>query len=355
MSLRVLLLPVALLYWAVTCLRNWLYNIRALPSRSFAKPVICVGNITVGGTGKTPVIEFVASFLIAQGRRVAVVSRGYRRKTKWQVVASTDSSAQSIGDEPRQIKAHLPTADVIVDANRAAAIDTAFARGADVVLMDDGMQHRAVSPSTLILVCDYARPLWRDLPLPAGNKRESMYNRLRADLVIVNKCPDSLTICEAESIFRHLSLNDGQQILFTSISYGDLLSPDGQTFSDADLEANGAVAVAGIGRPEPFFDEVRRRVGNPDLQTLAYPDHHAFDDKDLQRIAELLDNAGPDSFLVTTEKDATRLPSRIGSHAVATLPIKLNVLFNDEQKLHDFITRRSSIPYTPCNTTTLNP
>lgn len=346
MSPRVLLLPVAAIYWAVTCVRNWLYNIHVLPSRTFSKPVICVGNITVGGTGKTPVIESIASLLVAQGKQVAVVSRGYRRKSRGLIIAKVNTPAQMIGDEPRQIKSHLPMVDVIVDSDRAAAIDTAIKRGADVVLMDDGMQHRSVTPSALILVCDYARPLWRDFPLPAGNKRESMYCRLRADAVVVNKCPASLSINEAEEIFCHLSLNDGQRIFFTSIAYANFISSDGNALSDSALAQRGAVAVAGIGRPKPFFDEVRYRLDNSQLKTLAFADHHAFSAQDLKHIEALLDEAGPDSVLVTTEKDATRLPAQIASHTVTSLPIKLDVLLGDSHKFNELITHFASSPYT---------
>lgn len=337
MSLRVLLLPFAIIYWLVTSIRSWLYEVGVLHSRTFAKPVICVGNITVGGTGKTPVIERFATLLLEQGFHVAVVSRGYRRNTKGQIIVSTDDMACAIGDEPRQIKKHFPNVDVIVDANRAAAIDTAIARNADVVLMDDGMQHRSVCPSALILVCDYARPLWRDLPLPAGDKRESMYARLRADVVIINKCPPSLSRAEAEAIFSKLSLNDGQKIFFTAIAYADFRDANGNIVHDSLISTLGAVAVAGIGRPAPFFDEVHRRI-SPAVLTVTYNDHHTYTLQDLKDLESRLDIAGPNSFLVTTEKDVTRLPPKVGRHPVLALPIRLQVLLGDEQKFNLAIT-----------------
>ena len=138
---RLLLLPFAALYWLGTSLRNMAYDLGVLPQRAFGTPVICVGNITVGGTGKTPLTEHIVSLLSRGGRRVAVVSRGYMRKSKGQVVADEESTASQIGDEPCQMKRKFPEADVIVDANRAAAIETAIRRGAAVVVMDDGMQH----------------------------------------------------------------------------------------------------------------------------------------------------------------------------------------------------------------------
>lgn len=327
---RLLLLPAAIVFWLVTTVRNWLYDIGALRSRVFGRPVICVGNITVGGTGKTPIIEHLARLLSGQGLRVAVVSRGYRRKSRGQVVAAEGASAEAVGDEPCQIKRHIPEVDVIVDADRAAAIDTAIARGADVVLMDDGMQHRSVRPSALLMVCDYARPLWRDLPLPAGDRRESVTGRLRADIVIVNKCPRDLTKTEAEAIFRHMSLNDGQKIFFSAIAYSAFTAQDGSAVDDAEISGRGAVAIAGIGRPEPFFTEVERRTGQ--TARMAFADHHTFSDTDIALMGRRLDEAGADSYAICTEKDATRLPARIGRHEVLTLPIKTEILLGEQAR-----------------------
>ncbi len=337
MSPRVLLLPVAVLYWIGTSLRSWLYDVGIMRSRSFDKPVICVGNITVGGTGKTPVIEHIVSRLTDEGFSVAVVSRGYRRRTKGQVIATGESTAEEVGDEPRQIKKHYPRVDVVVDADRGAAIDTAIGRGADVVLMDDGMQHRSVNPSVLILVCDYARPLWRDLPLPAGNKRESMYARLRADVVIINKCPRELTRAQAEGIYARLSLNDGQRIFFTSVVYGELMDAEDHIVTDTLLNTLGAVVVAGIGRPGPFFAEVQRRFTAHELRMLAYDDHHAYSAHELSKIEGMLDAEGQNSYLVTTEKDAARLPRKVGRHVVLRLPIKLEVLFGEGEKFDQLV------------------
>lgn len=332
---RLLLLPVAVIYWLATAVRNWLYDIGALRSRAFGKPVICVGNITVGGTGKTPVIEHLARLLSHNGLRVAVVSRGYRRKSRGQVVAMTGATAEAIGDEPCQIKRHIPEVDVIVDADRAAAIDTAIARGADAVLMDDGMQHRSVRPGALIMVCDYARPLWRDLPLPAGDKREPATGRLRADVVIVNKCPRDLTKTEAEAIFRHLSLNDGQKIFFSAIAYSDFTTADGAVADEAEISERGAVAIAGIGRPGPFFTEVERRTGL--TVRMAFADHHAFTASDIAQMGRRLDEAGPDSYAICTEKDATKLPARVGRHEVLTLPIRTEILLGEQTRFDNLM------------------
>lgn len=333
--LRLLLLPLGALYWVATRLRNWLYAAGVLRAWSFVAPVVCVGNITVGGTGKTPVIERLAGLLLSRGWRVAVVSRGYRRKSRGQVVARDGAAAADVGDEPSLLKRHMPRVDVVVDADRAAAIDCALRRGAQVVLMDDGMQHRSVRPGALILVCDYARPLWRDWPLPAGDKRESAAMARTADVVLVNKCPSSLSRAEADAIRGKMRPRDGRRVFFSAIGYADFVTADGAVVSDAEIAARGAVAVAGIGRPAPFFGEVERRTGA--RTHMPFADHHDFKPADLARIGAALDGVGERSLLLTTEKDATRLPSRVGSHEVAALPIRTDILFGEADEFDNEI------------------
>lgn len=333
--LRLLLLPVGALYWVVAQTRGWLYSVGALRRRSFDAPVLCVGNITVGGTGKTPIIEHLARLLLSAGWRVAIVSRGYRRKSRGQVVARVGATAEDVGDEPCQMKRHLPQVDVVVDADRGAAIDCALGRGAQVVLMDDGMQHRSVSPGALVLVCDYARPLWGDWPLPAGDLRESAAMARTADVVVVNKCPPSLSRLEADEIRRKMGLRQGQRLFFSAIGYADFLRAGGVLTRDSEIAARGAVAVAGVGRPGPFFDEVERRIGP--MPKMSFADHHDFAPADLERIMEALDGVGSESLLLTTEKDATRLPSSVGGHEVAALPIKTDILFGEAEEFDNKI------------------
>lgn len=333
--LRLLLLPVGALYWVVAQARCWLYTAGVLRRRSFGAPVLCVGNITVGGTGKTPVIEHLARLLLSAGWRVAVVSRGYRRKSRGLVVAEDGATAGDVGDEPCQLKRHLPQVDVVVDADRGAAIDCALGRGARVVLMDDGMQHRSVRPGALLLVCDYARPLWSDWPLPAGDLRESAAMARTADVVVVNKCPPSLSRRDADEIRRKMRLRRGQCVFFSAIGYADFVLPGGATVTDQEVAARGAVAVAGVGRPGPFFCEVERRVGL--VRKMSFADHHDFAPADLARIGAELDGVGRRSLLLTTEKDATRLPTHIGGHEVAALPIKTDILFGEAEEFDNKI------------------
>ncbi len=335
---RLLLLPLAALYWVGTSVRNLLYNIGILRQRSFDTPVICMGNITVGGTGKTPLTEHVVRLLKNEGRHVGIVSRGYMRKTKGQIVATTDMTAAEIGDEPCQMKRKFPWAEVVVDADREAAIDKVVELGADVVVMDDGMQHRSVRPRGLLLVVDYARPMWCDWPLPAGNLREDRTARLRADIIIINKCPADMTKGQAESFMSHMSLNDGQQVFFCTIDYGSLVRRDGSEVDPEEAELRGGVAVAGIGRPEPFFVEVEKRMAEGRTRRMSFPDHHAYTDSDMTDIASVLNEVGPDSVCICTEKDSMRLPE-VANHETWILPIKLKVLFGQEDELNRGIDR----------------
>ncbi len=335
-KLRLLLLPLTLIYWIATSVRNLLYNTGVLPQRSFDKPVLCVGNITVGGTGKTPLTEHIIRLMQSKGLRVGVVSRGYKRKSKGQVVASATPTAEEVGDEPCQMKLKFPTAEVVVDSDRGAAIDTAIGLGCEVVVMDDGMQHRSVCPRAIFLVVDHARPMWRDLPLPSGNLREDRIGRLRANVIIINKCPADMTKAQAESFMSHMSLNDDQRIFFCSIEYGDMRRKDGSKVSDEEAQMRGGVAVAGIGRPEPFFSEIDSRMAESRTKHMSYPDHHNYTEADVKDIQSELDMIGPDSVAICTEKDSMRLPS-IEGHETWILPIRLHVLFGQEDELNKTI------------------
>ena len=334
MMRRILLWPLSLIYLAVTLVRNWLYDCGLIRVRRFGRPGICVGNITVGGTGKTPFIDFVASLL--HDHRPALVSRGYRRKSKGLQVASASSTAADIGDEPMQMHLRHPSMPVAVSADRAEAIDYLLANtDAGVVLMDDGFQHRRVAAGLNVLVMDYARPMWRDMVFPAGNLREGIGGRNRASVWIVNKCPAAMTDEERRSIARRLKPRDGERLFFSAVEYGDLVPMDA---GSASVRPQSVLAVAGIGRPQPFFDEVRRRFAH--VETLAFADHHNYTGRDIALIGQRLGSlpAGP-AALVVTEKDAMRLR---GVHDFDGksfyLPIRLKILFGEERELEQIIT-----------------
>ncbi len=335
-NLRLLLLPFTAIYALVMLIRNKLYDCGLLRSTSFAKPVICVGNITVGGTGKTPLIEYLASIL--SDYRPSLVSRGYRRKTKGLVVAKPESSVCEIGDEPSQIHRKFPEMPIAVCADRCLAINTLLANAnTGVVLMDDGFQHRSVKAGLNIVVCDYARPMWRDWTFPAGNLREPFSGRRRAQIFVVNKCPRNLSADERRSIFEHLKPRENQAVFFTSIKYGELRNAWTHELCAAP---DSCVAIAGIGRPEPFFQELKNRIQT--IETLRFADHHPFSLDDVEMIRAKVKSLGCNAVIVTTEKDATRLP-QIDGVEILYLPIELEVLFGEcnifNQKIIDYVSK----------------
>lgn len=333
MNLRLLLLPFTAIYASIMTIRNWLYDKHFLRQTAFGKPVICVGNITVGGTGKTPFAEFLLKHL--DGHRVGIASRGYGRKTRGLVVGDSRSTAAQIGDEPFQMmqKFHVP---VVVAEDRSAAINHLIdSEKVDVVVMDDGFQHRSSKPSMSIVMADYARPMWHDWTFPAGNMREPWRGYKRADIVVVNKCPLDMSVDERNSIAKHFAPHT--QLFFAGIGYGHLRNENGDVESEYPQKA---VVVAGIGRPQPFFDEIAQHCSN--VKTMTFADHHAFDEGDIDAMiaaAEVLGGAD----IVMTEKDFSRLAARpmlkerlTTSDFVAKtlyLPIELKILFDGHEAL----------------------
>ncbi len=329
-KLRLLLLPFTVIYACVMLVRNWLYDCGLRKSFAFSKPVICVGNITVGGTGKTPLIEYLARVLA--DLRPSLVSRGYRRKTQGLVTASASSTAEEIGDEPFQIHQKFPQMPMSICADRPLAINALLEKGeTDVVLMDDGFQHRAVRAGLNIVVCDYARPMWNDWTFPAGDLREPFVGRRRAQIFVVNKCPSDLSEEERASIVEHLRPTESQTVFFSAIRYGELRKV---STGEVALAPKKALAVAGIGRPKPFFEEVRRRVETVD--TLRFADHHSFSDEDLTEIRRKAESLGSEAVIITTEKDATRLPEIEGIE-ICYLPIELELLFGERDRFNSKI------------------
>jgi tetraacyldisaccharide 4'-kinase len=302
--------PASALYGAVVVTRNWLFDRGILPARRFDSPVVvCVGNITVGGTGKTPHVEALVAGLKGEFR-VACLSRGYGRKTSGFRLVGEGDSYREVGDEPRQIKNKFPDVVVAVDGNRVRGLERlrALASPPEVVVMDDGFQHRYVTPRVSVVLVDYARPLHDDHLLPWGNLREPAGAALRrADVVIVTKCPGGIKAGDREEMARQLRLEERQHLLFTTMQHGSLVPLDG--VGRCELSRGSMVlCVTGIARPEPFLYYVGGIVGPK--RHLVFPDHHRFSARDARRITWAFgEMPGNDKWLITTEKDATRLAS----------------------------------------------
>ena len=299
-----ILRPLSWIYGLVTATRNRLYDSGTLKSATFSIPVISIGNITVGGTGKTPHTEYTAS-LLKDRYRTAVLSRGYGRCTKGFILSDAQSDSGLIGDEPIQIKRRFPNLDVAVSEDRAIGIKRLSETcSPQVIILDDAFQHRKVTPSLNILLVNWHRNIMDDAILPAGRMREGARGRRRAHIIIVTKCPDGLTPDMMESMALRLRVNPAQQVYFTTLQYEQPYRLD-RPEQPLTLPPSAVLAVTGIASPELMTAELKRQ--GHDVTLMDYPDHHRFGRKDIADITKRLENMGPDAVIVTTAKDAARL------------------------------------------------
>ncbi len=326
--MKYLLLPFALIYRCIAAVRNWLFDLGVLKSKAYDVPVIVVGNITVGGTGKTPHVEYLVKMLCAK-RRVAVVSRGYGRSTSGFVEVRPESDARSVGDEPLQIKRKFSDVLVAVDEVRTHAIDHLLAENAaDTFILDDAFQHRHVRAGLNIVLVDYNRPIFNDLMLPAGRLREPRCGIGRANIVLVTKCPETLSDAERQEFSRKLKLKSEVPVFFTTFGYGQLV-PIGN--SPACTKHNGVTVIVatGIARPERLYDHLTSAGAK--VIGLKFPDHHFFTPDDMDKIANAYQSIESESkMVVMTEKDAMRLTpeliARLNGLPVYYLPIQVEFL-----------------------------
>ena len=338
------LYPLALLYGLVVSFRNKLFDWGILSEETFPVPIISIGNITVGGTGKTPHTEYLIS-LLSKKHRVAVLSRGYKRKTKGFILADENANSAQIGDEPLQIHRKFPSVAVAVDANRRRGIRKLLQlpdnQKPDVILLDDAFQHRYVKPSLSILLTAVNRPFYDDCLLPAGRLREPAKNYKRADWVVFTKCPESFTSEDYQILTEKINLQPEQQLFFSSYRYKNLLPvfPEKNSAGEESIEQwmmNDCkiLLVAGLADPSALIDYVKKYT--PDLQTLIYPDHHDFTQKDIQAMMDFIKiNSGKNKKIITSEKDAARLVNNpfITNEMKAFiyyLPIEAVIRFDEE-------------------------
>lgn len=341
--------PFSWLYGFAVCIRNILFDSGVLHSERFDLPVICVGNITAGGTGKTPHTEYLIR-LLSRDHRVAVLSRGYKRKSKGFVLARTDTTMEQIGDEPFQMKHKYPEVDVAVDKNRRRGIHELCAPNrqppVDVVLLDDAFQHRYVTPGLSILLMDYHRLIYFDELLPAGRLREPKSSTRRADIVIVTKCPTYITPMEQHGIERSLEIGPWQRLFFTRFRYGNLKNLENKReiqLSDLSDGLYNVVLFTGIASPQQMEYDLKKYCT---FHSIHFADHHSFTQKDIGQIIETVGkvekNAKP-TIVITTEKDAARLsflkpgteqhkwfPPRIRKN-IYMLPIEVAFLDEEEE------------------------
>ena len=298
-----ILRPLGWLYGLSTGIRNSMYDKGLLKSAAFNIPVINVGNITVGGTGKTPHTEYLAT-LLKDRFKTAVLSRGYGRSTKGFILSDTNSCSAQIGDEPLQIKLRFPDMEVAVSEDRAAGIRNLIQKcSPQVIILDDAFQHRRVTPSLNILLVNYNRNILQDAMLPAGRLRESAKCRRRADIIIVTKCPADLSSDAMDQLATGLAVSPEQHVYFTTLEYGTLQPLCGKT--PVPAQDCPVLAVTGIADPTPMEAQLRKSHGMVNM--LSYPDHHDFSKRDISNIENCLQGMPDGTVIVTTAKDAARL------------------------------------------------
>lgn len=328
-SFRLLLLPFSILYGAIVYLRNWMYDKSILKSTRFGIPVICVGNLSVGGTGKSPMVEYLVMHLKDKWK-VATVSRGYKRKTKGYALASASSTAIDIGDEPMQFYRKFPDVPIAVGEERLVAIPQLLHDHPDtqVIILDDAFQHRAIQAGFNILLTEYANLFTRDFFLPTGDLRDQWSSFKRADVIVVTKCPRHLDEEERTSIIREIRPLPEQQVFFTTIVYGSPYHITRRNFTFID-ENTEVLLITGIANPRPLKDFLESRVHMYTM--MHYGDHHIFTIDDWKDIVKKFEKIEGKKMLLTTEKDAMRLlkfEAEIGDLPLYVIPIEHMFLFD---------------------------
>lgn len=341
------LLPLSFLYGMGVRFRNMLFDTGILESRSFPIPVISVGNITVGGAGKTPHVEYLIR-LLGETKRVSVLSRGYKRRTKGYLLASSSSTSLELGDEPYQMYLKYGRqVHVAVSANRCEGIERLCSdpetKDTDVILLDDAFQHRYVKPGVNILLVDYHRLIVYDKLLPAGRLREPKDGKRRADIVIVTKCPPDLRPMDFRVITKALNLYPYQKLFFTTIEYGDLipLFSNSRSLALSEITSDFEVLVlSGIASPQHLLCDIQKHTEN--VIPMTFRDHHLFTPKDIARINNTFDSLSSKRIIITTEKDAARLVGLDGlsddvRNHIYALPIKTTFLLEQQEQFDEFI------------------
>ncbi|WP_242918976.1 tetraacyldisaccharide 4'-kinase [Pontibacter liquoris] len=333
--LKMLLWPFSLVYGGVMQVRNALYDTGTLASARFQVPVIAVGNLTVGGTGKTPHVEYLLRLL--HKYKIATLSRGYKRKTKGFLLADGEATAERLGDEPYQYHRDFPEVTVAVAEDRVLGLQRLQQAVPDlqVIVLDDAMQHRPVHPSLNLLITEYGRPFYHDLVLPAGMLREPRSGAARADAIIVSKCPEMLPLQRQHEIKAAIRMYSRKKapVFFSTFTYGQPV-PLGQ----AARLANKLVLLTGIANPVTLVRYLQKQ-GYTILHHAAYPDHHSYTLQDMHKMKEMLQK---DLFrgasVLTTRKDAVKLAGEALQELTHTLPlfyIPVEVTFIDEKDKFD--------------------
>jgi len=341
--IKILLLPITLVYSLVTSIRNLLYDIELLKSKSFDFPVISIGNLNVGGTGKTPHTEYVIEQLQDQ-YRIAVLSRGYKRSSRGFRIANEADDANSIGDEPYQVFKKYKDVIVAVDEKRLRGIEKLREHSPppQIILLDDAFQHRSVKAGLNILLTDYTIPYTQDIPLPSGRLREPRRGAKRADIIVVTKSPEVLSPLEIRRITSTIHPEPYQKVFFSFIDYQKLrpINKDAEKIwqNKHPMDKYSFLLVSAIANPKPLLIYMKRHAR--EVKSMSFGDHHFFTEKDYQKIASEFDDIFSNKkAIVITEKDATKIDlDLIGDLPLFVLPIKVDFHKQGEDEFINEIT-----------------
>ncbi len=338
-SFRILLLPFALLYGFIITIRNWLFDKKIIKSATFNFPLICVGNLAVGGTGKSPMVEYLIETL-KDDYNIATLSRGYKRKTKGYALANTTTTALEIGDEPMQFHSKFPQVAVAVGEERLEAIPQLLhdKPATQVIILDDAFQHRYVNAGLSILLTDCSNLFYNDWFLPSGDLRDQRKSYKRAQIIIVTKCAQAMSEEEKNKIANRIALSKEQHLFFTSLQYGKPYHI--LTRETVSLNQNLSVLlVCGIANPKPLKKYIANSTAFYD--ELLYNDHHIFSIDDLKKIRQHFHQMQGDyKIIITTEKDAVRLykfEEELKHLPLCVLPVKPQFLFGGEENFNEMI------------------
>ncbi|MFT3701569.1 MAG: tetraacyldisaccharide 4'-kinase [Agriterribacter sp.] len=339
--IRVLLFPVAIVYGAVVKLRNFLYDKEIIKSTNFNFPVINVGNLSVGGTGKSPMVEYLIALLVPT-YKVATLSRGYKRKTRGYILARENTTAIDLGDEPMQFHLKFPEVAVAAGEERAIAIPQILfdKPETDVIILDDAFQHRAVTAGFNILLTDFNHLFYKDFFLPTGNLRDSRSRYKKADVIVVTKCSDAITKEDKKKISNRINPLPHQLVFFTKINYGTAY----HIITKEKIKLNKQTAillVCGIANPVSLKKYIAERVAS--VEGIYYRDHYIFRIDDLKHITNRFNKmTGKHKIILTTEKDAVRLmkfEAVLKDTPLYILPIETSFLFDGMQQFNVAVKR----------------
>ncbi len=346
-NLAIITFPLSLVYGLLVGFRNKLFDLKILKSTEFDIPVISIGNITVGGTGKTPHIEYLIN-LLHKEFRIATLSRGYKRKTRDFILASKKSSTDDIGDEPKQLKQKFPDISVAVDSKRVAGINRLLEKEKhlDAILLDDAYQHRYVKPGLSILLIDHNRPLCADHLLPYGNLRENKNEIRRADIIIITKSPQEAKPVDKKIFIRELKVLAYQFLYFTTYRYKEPVpvsenSAKPPEYQQIKHDKSSILLVTGIARSASLVEFLRNYSDN--ITEIKFPDHHKYTSADLQKIKARFDKLpGKNKYIFTTEKDAVRfrelkMPDSEICSLMYLIPVEVKFLNEGEKKFNSDI------------------